>query len=150
MQNLRLHNYDINIFQSNTPEKDPVIYTHLTFKDANDVVSLCPNANFTLVSIEGVNWNNQMTPWFAKRVFKSEEDFAGEADVYINILSNELIPEIENTLGFKPVSRGIIGYSLAGLFSIYSLYKTNLFNFAASVSGSLWYDDFIGNFGDGP
>lgn len=35
--------------------------------------------------------------------------------------------------------RGIAGYSLAGLFSLYSLYQTDLFSRAASMSGSLWY-----------
>lgn len=38
--------------------------------------------------------------------------------------------------------RYIAGYSLAGLFALYSLYKTDVFSGAASVSGSLWYEDF--------
>lgn len=43
----------------------------------------------------------------------------------------------------KTVSwRGIAGYSLAGLFAVYSLYRTDVFSRAASVSGSLWFPDF--------
>ena len=38
-----------------------------------------------------------------------------------------------------PRWRGIVGYSLAGLFALYSLYQTDLFSCAASVSGSLWF-----------
>ena len=143
MQNLNINNYIINIFQSNTPQKDPIIYTHLTLKDASSVMKLCPEANFTLISIEGVDWNKNMSPWYAKKVFKSDKDFAGKADEYLNILAYEIIPEIENKLGFIPMDRGIVGYSMAGLFSIYSLYKTDIFNFAASISGSLWFDRFI-------
>src|SRR5690606_37784044 len=91
----------------------------------------------------GVDWNEQMSPWYAKKVFSSDKDFAGKADEYIKMLSNEMIPEIESKLGFIPIERGIAGYSLAGLFSLYSLYKTDLFQFSASISGSLWFDGFI-------
>lgn len=38
--------------------------------------------------------------------------------------------------------RVIAGYSLAGLFSIYSLYRTDLFSRAISASGSLWFPHF--------
>ena len=44
--------------------------------------------------------------------------------------------------GLAPAWRGIAGYSLAGLFAIYALYRTDLFSRAASVSGSLWYPGF--------
>ncbi len=143
MQNLNINNYNINIFQSDSPQNNPIIYTHLTLKDANSVMKLCPNANFTLISIDGVDWNKNMSPWYAKKVFKSDKDFSGDADIYLNVLTNKIIPEIENVLGFIPEERGIVGYSLAGLFALYTLYKTDLFQLAASVSGSLWYDEFI-------
>ena len=38
--------------------------------------------------------------------------------------------------------RGIAGYSLGGLFAIYSLYITDSFSRAASMSGSLWFPGF--------
>ena len=38
--------------------------------------------------------------------------------------------------------RGIAGYSLAGLFALYSLFRTDAFSRCASVSGSLWYPGF--------
>lgn len=41
-----------------------------------------------------------------------------------------------------PHHRGIIGYSLGGLFSFWSLFSCDAFDCAASVSGSLWYDGF--------
>lgn len=34
---------------------------------------------------------------------------------------------------------GIAGYSLAGLFALYALYKTDVFTRVASMSGSLWF-----------
>ena len=36
----------------------------------------------------------------------------------------------------------IAGYSLAGLFALYALYQTDVFERAASMSGSLWFPDF--------
>ncbi|MDE7205617.1 MAG: hypothetical protein K2N90_00355, partial [Lachnospiraceae bacterium] len=38
--------------------------------------------------------------------------------------------------------RGLAGYSLAGLFAVYSMYRTTLFSRIASISGSLWFPDF--------
>ena len=46
-------------------------------------------------------------------------------------------------LGFTPVSRAIAGYSLVGLFALWSVFQTDAFDRAASVSGSLWFDGFM-------
>lgn len=44
--------------------------------------------------------------------------------------------------GLKPCAIYIAGYSMAGLFALYSLYKTDRFAGAASCSGSLWFPGF--------
>jgi len=41
-----------------------------------------------------------------------------------------------------PSHISIAGYSLAGLFALYALYHTDVFECAASISGSLWFPDF--------
>ena len=46
---------------------------------------------------------------------------------------------IERESGFT----GITGYSLAGLFAVYAMYKTEVFDRVASMSGSLWFHDFM-------
>lgn len=38
---------------------------------------------------------------------------------------------------------GTLGYSLAGLFAVYSLYRTDIFSRAASMSGSLWFPGIV-------
>ena len=59
----------------------------------------------------------------------------------MKILTEKIAPVAEREIG--SVSwRGIAGYSLAGLFALYSLYRTDIFSRAASVSGSLWYPHF--------
>lgn len=144
MQTLNFNNYLIHIYPSAIPENAPILYTHFAPEEADKVMKLCHNAApFTLISIEGIDWNRDMSPWPAEKVYTGGEDFAGGADAYLEVLTKELIPEIEKALCFLPVNRGIFGYSMAGLFSIYALYKTDLFQLAASMSGSLWFDGFL-------
>lgn len=109
------------------------------------------------VLIRGEDWNHDLTPWPAKAVFRDTGDFQGKADSYLETLTELVIPEIENDLGitpemisgkendlgFVPGSRILAGVSLAGLFSVYAAYHTNLFDGIASISGSLWYDGFV-------
>ena len=58
------------------------------------------------------------------------------------MLTGQIVPSVEARLGFSPVSRAIAGYSLAGLFALWAVFQTDVFDRAASVSGSLWYDGF--------
>lgn len=70
------------------------------------------------------------------------EDFSGGGPAFLKTLTTQIIPQVEAQLGFIPVSRAIAGYSLAGLFALWSVLNTDAFDQAASVSGSLWFDGF--------
>ena len=48
----------------------------------------------------------------------------------------------EAQLDIASVSRVIAGYSLAGLFALWSVFQTDIFDRVVSVSGSLWFDGF--------
>lgn len=96
-----------------------------------------------LAVVGGIDWNRELSPWKAEKVFANGEDFGGEADAFLHLLTEKLIPETEDALALTPAFRGIAGYSLGGLFAVWSLYKTALFDRAASVSGSLWFDGFL-------
>ena len=100
----------------------------------------CPDCN--LMVVHGIDWNKDMSPWKAEAVFKGEADFDGGADSYLKILTEELIPQAKRDYGLIPEKTYIAGYSLAGLFSLYSLYNTDYFDGACSCSGSLWYPGF--------
>ena len=54
---------------------------------------------------------------------------------------NDLIPKLEADYG---VDREIylIGYSLAGLFALWTAYETDIFSAIASCSGSLWFEQW--------
>ncbi len=97
---------------------------------------------FILLGIQVRDWNSELSPWPSKAIFKGGEDFSGNADSYLKTILEKILPEAEDHLKSKDIrisSYGIAGYSLAGLFALYSAYRTNRFSRIASVSGSLWY-----------
>ena len=101
-----------------------------------------------LVAVEpGVSWWHDMSPWPAARVFAKGEDFTGGADAHLKRLLDDVVPKIEDSvIGGSAAHRGIIGYSLAGLFAVYAITKCDSFDLCASMSGSLWFDGFIDYF----
>lgn len=82
-----------------------------------------------------------MTPWPMPALFKKEPPFEGGADEYLQTLTQQIAPAVLAKTG-DVAWLGVAGYSLGGLFALYSLYKTPMFTRVASVSGSLWYKDF--------
>lgn len=133
----------VEVFQSGT-RPCPIIYLN-EYEEHGEEIFRIAKANadspFTLVSINALDWNRDMTPWPSPPLFRNSKSFSGCADAYLDMMCTEIIPEIEKE---HPCSwRAIAGYSLAGLFAIYSLYRTDMFSKAASVSGSLWYPGII-------
>lgn len=47
------------------------------------VASVAEELSLTLVSISGMDWNRDLSPWKAEKVFKGEEDFSGGADDFM-------------------------------------------------------------------
>ena len=74
---------------------------------------------------------------------RDAEPFGGQAAAFLDELLDQIIPQVESSLPHPPTWRGIAGYSLAGLFSLWSLWQTDVFGRAASASGSLWFPDFV-------
>lgn len=120
-------------------ENRPVIYL-TTYNDDGEVYAQV-RPDFTLVTISGLNWEAELSPWTAGNLFKYSEMFTGGADTYLQFLTQQVLPQAEAGLN-GILWRGLAGYSLAGLFTVYALYKTDLFSRAASMSGSLWYPGF--------
>ena len=128
----------------------PVVILHTYGNEGKEVFEKCIELgceNFILVSISNLDWNNDMSPWFALKLNEHGKDFLGKADEYIEVLLNKIIPSIEkylkDDLKISVKYYGIAGYSLAGLFAVYSGYKTEMFKRIASASGSFWFPKFI-------
>ena len=87
-----------------------------------------------------------MTPWECPPLYKGDSECKGCADNYLKVIEDKIIPKVEeyitNTLHKEIDYFGIAGYSLGGLFAVYSAYKTDTFKRIASASGSMWYPNF--------
>lgn len=106
------------------------------------VASVAEELSLTLVSISGMDWNRDLSPWKAEKVFKGEEDFSGGADDFMEKLEQEVFPAIEEMAGPLPDHRMMAGISLSGLFALYMGTRSSAFSAIASISGSLWFDGF--------
>ena len=95
--------------------------------------------DFSMLVVSDMDWNRDLSPWEAPAVFRNEAPFGGKADGFLKELVGRAIPDAVAELGEKPEYMAIAGYSLAGLFALYSLYRTDVFSRAASVSGSFWF-----------
>ena len=97
----------------------------------------------SIVVINDVNWNDDLTPWPAEGVFKKAKPFGGQAAAFLGRLTREIIPEAEKHLSIEKPERTILGVSLSGLFAVWSAFNTDAFTNIISISGSLWYDGFV-------
>lgn len=120
----------------------PVIYLNSFGDEGRAVHEEVGRDDYCLVVVSGLEWNTDMCPWPCPPLRRKDPGCIGGADEYIRRMEKEIIPSVEKDLG-KATWRAIAGYSLGGLFALYTLYRTDLFSRAASVSGSLWYPDFL-------
>lgn len=129
-----------------SPTALPVVYLHTIADEGRHIWETLLGQNappFVLVEIAVPNWHCDMSPWPGPALTRRGEPFDGGADEYLPVLTDRILPRVERMLAFKPLWRGLAGYSLAGLFALYGMYKTPLFERIASVSGSLWYWGFV-------
>lgn len=141
---------DVLIYISSI-SNSPVIYLN-TFEEEGVAVyfllremyarrqTFCPE--FTLAAISGLSWNHDMSPWDAPPVARNDTPCTGGADGYLRMLTEEIVPAVEELIPGKVLWRGLAGYSLAGLFALYTLYQTDIFARIASASGSFWFPGF--------
>lgn len=96
-----------------------------------------------LAAVPVVKWEDELSPWAAPAVFRGAEDFGAGADKTADELEKSIVPAVCRAAelpGGSPIY--IAGYSLAGLFALYALYRTGIFAGAVSASGSLWFPGF--------
>ena len=97
------------------------------------------------------DWNRDLSPWPAPAVF-GKDGFGDGAKNTLNVIITELLPKIQmEWLAKEKKLRYIIGgYSLAGLFALWSVYQTDCFSGCAAVSPSVWFPDWIRYAGEHP
>lgn len=95
-----------------------------------------------LLVIGDLEWDHDMTPWYCPPLTGQDTPFTGGADAYLELMLTQIVPKAEEMINGTPSFVGIAGYSLAGLFALYSAYRCGAFDRIASMSGSLWFPDF--------
>lgn len=86
--------------------------------------------NFDFYELCVPNWDRYLTPWPKEACLKNR-NFSGEAMTLLAWIQDEFPKENRSIY--------LVGYSLAGLFSLWAFNEIELFSGAVSCSGSLWY-----------
>lgn len=124
----------------------PVIFSNDFGESGTPVRQLCERAGcppFHLVTVSGMDWDSSLSPWPSEAAVAKDDHFNGNAPEYLKWFLGRVVPYAEETLELKAqVPFFISGYSMAGLFALWSLYETGLFSGAVCASGSLWYPGF--------
>lgn len=135
----------ITLYKS--PDINSPLIVFNTFEgDGEDVYQALQNMGCSFINllvIGNIDWNHDMSPWYMPSIYSKEKSFSGGADEYLRLLIDEILPKAKEMIDGEPGFTGITGYSLAGLFAVYAMYKTDVFDRVASVSGSLWFYDFM-------
>lgn len=140
-EDFTLCGHKLSLFQAEKADC-PLIVFH-SFSDEGEAVyqelrkQNAPECSFLSISIS--DWQREMSPWPAAALSKDGESFSGGADVYLENLLSVILPWATERIHGKASFIGIAGYSLAGLFALFALYKTDVFTRVASMSGSLWF-----------
>lgn len=87
-----------------------------------------------LLAVNVDNWNSDLSPWNAPAVFGDEPFGSGAANT---------LDEIVGLCEDKSKKYFLGGYSLAGLFSLWAAYQTDIFCGIAAASPSVWFPNFI-------
>ncbi|MBQ2086430.1 MAG: hypothetical protein II464_09185 [Oscillospiraceae bacterium] len=140
-QDLTLSSASVRIFIPDS-DYDTLIYIPVSDPNSlNAIIDRFASPSFAAAAVVCDDWDSQMTPWPAPAAFKGRPDFGGKADAFLDAFYREIVPAVEDITG-EPDFRGMAGYSLAGLFSLYSFYNRADLRLCGCVSGSVWYDGF--------
>ena len=141
---LEIEGKKISIFSTENADS-PLVILNTYGNEGEEVWNECHKLNcpsFCLAAISNLDWNKDLSPWESPALYKKEKSFSGGADAYLLLLTEKILPAICDSMVTKSSYVALAGYSLAGLFSIYSAYNAEIFARIASVSGSLWFPGF--------
>lgn len=99
--------------------------------------------SFLFAALPVADWNRELSPWDAPPVFGREGFGHGAAETLL-FLERELLPTLLQQYELPEAAPAILGgYSLAGLFSLWSACQTDRFSAVAAASPSVWFPGWI-------
>ena len=136
----------------------PIVYL---LGDVADNASIQVPEGASLVNVGVDLWEENFSPWCAPRVFAKGPNFGDGAQKTLDTLINHVIPWTESELTEPPAYRVLVGYSLAGLFSLWAGVSQQVargcqhdtaphvdapaatFQRIGAVSGSFWFPGLL-------
>ncbi len=138
-----------NIYTYGEPETDNILIQMVDDHDlevieqeVSYIRGLSQEKAFCLIAVKVNSWNNDLSPWPAPPVFGNEPFGSGASDT-LSYLLEELIPDVCAGNDDHGKNLYVGGYSLAGLFALWSVYQTDVFSGAAAASPSIWFPGFL-------
>ena len=110
-------------------------------QEISHIRELTGSDDFLLAAVRVKRWNTDLSPWTAPPVF-GEEAFGSGAGETLQYLTEQLIPSLGGCSSSSDRCFLLGGYSLAGLFALWSAYQTGLFSGVAAASPSVWFPGF--------
>ena len=112
----------------------------------NEVKYISENTdkNFGLAAFKIEDWNSELTPW-EMPLLRGKGNFGDGAGKTLEFIKEKLIPNLVKLVNIQGNNVKYIlgGYSLAGLFSLWCGYQTDIFVGVIGASPSVWYRDWI-------
>ena len=110
------------------------------FDRTTELIAESCGVPFVLAAFQVFDWDLDLTPWHDDAIDRKAEvgTKTGETLGYV---TESLLPALEADYGKLPVILG--GYSLGGLFALWSSMQTDRFSAVAAASPSLWIKDWL-------
>ncbi len=123
------------------PEPRCLVLTTLGAHECKDFETLAQmiakhtSVPFVFAAFTISDWEAELTPW-ADSALSQRSEVGTQALATLDFVANALLPELQGLYGTLPVILG--GYSLAGLFALWTAYQQPLFAAVAAASPSVW------------
>lgn len=144
MESLMIAGKEVKIFPAKNINA-PLVILHTVRGEGKTVNQLARKGtatDFSLAAIGNLNWDDEMSPWAISPISPKDTPCTGGADAYLDTLEEQILPRILHYVP-SPSFMALAGYSLAGLFAVYAMYRIDAFARIASASGSFWYPKFL-------
>lgn len=135
--------YNLNYLEKEIKIVTKGVSNRLFIINGNNNVEDYLSDNYNVLTIKNIEWNKELAPWDMNegKMFQ----FSGGADSYLKVL-DKIISYVTIFLKEQKIDikfYTICGYSLAGLFATYAIFKSNIFTSLVSCSSSFWYSGFV-------
>ena len=141
---VEINGKNVRIFSDDKPN---YVLIHPTGKHELDNISSVfdkirseNDKRFCLASFEVEKWNAELSPWCASQAFGNEPFGDGASDT-LKYITDSLIPALAGMQNLNNSVKYICGgYSLAGLFSLWAAYNSDVFSAVSCCSPSVWIE----------